>query len=198
MTHLPESLCELPTPSVLVELPRLERNIRQMQDTCTRHQTRLRPHIKTHKSVAIARRQLEAGAEGLTVAKIGEAEAMLPSGVRRIFVAHSLVDPVVIPRLQALAGQLDELVLAVTSEPHADALQQPADPGGPRTPGVDGGRYRSRAGGTALGPKSRRLGGPYRRFPALSNWPGSIPTKVSSTGPRRRPCRHGRPKCTPG
>lgn len=122
MTHLPASLSELPTPSVLVDLPRLERNIRQMQETCTLHQTRLRPHIKTHKSVAIARRQLEAGAEGLTVAKVGEAEAMLPSGVRRIFIAHSLVDPVVIPRLQALAEQLDELVLAVTSEPHAEAL----------------------------------------------------------------------------
>lgn len=122
MNTLPDSLSELPTPSVLVDLPRLERNIRQMQETCTRHKTRLRPHIKTHKSVAIARRQLAAGADGLTVAKVGEAEAMLPSGVRRIFIAHSLVDPIVIPRLQALAGQLDELVLAVTSAPHAEAL----------------------------------------------------------------------------
>jgi len=122
MKNLPDSISDLPTPSVLVDLPRLDRNLVRMQKTCSEHGTRLRPHIKTHKSVEVARRQLEAGAEGLTVAKVGEAEAMLPSGVRRIFIAHSLVDPLVIPRLQALAEQLDELVLAVTSAPHAEAL----------------------------------------------------------------------------
>jgi D-serine deaminase-like pyridoxal phosphate-dependent protein len=56
------------------------------------------------------------------VAKIGEAEAMVPSGVRRIFIAHSLVDPGIIKRLAALDEQLEELVLAVTSEPQAEAL----------------------------------------------------------------------------
>jgi len=112
----------LPTPSILVDRVRLEQNLARMQDTCTKTDTRLRPHIKTHKSVAIARRQLERGADGLTVAKIGEAEAIMPSGVRRLFIAHSLVDPGAAPRLAALNEQLEELVLAVTSELHAEAL----------------------------------------------------------------------------
>ena len=115
-------ISNLPTPSILVDRTRLDRNLARMQATCTKSGTRLRPHIKTHKSVEIARRQLEGGADGLTVAKIGEAEAMIPSGVRRIFIAHSLVDPRAAPRLAALNEQLDELVLAVTSELQAEAL----------------------------------------------------------------------------
>ena len=115
-------ISDLPTPSILVDRTRLDRNLARMQATCAESQTLLRPHIKTHKSVEIARRQLEGGANGLTVAKIGEAEAMIPSGVRRIFIAHSLVDPRAAPRLAALNEQLDELVLAVTSELQAEAL----------------------------------------------------------------------------
>jgi D-serine deaminase-like pyridoxal phosphate-dependent protein len=116
------NVSDLPTPSILVDRIKLEGNLTRMQATCTDAQTLLRPHIKTHKSVEIARRQLEGGANGLTVAKIGEAEAMIPSGVRRIFIAHSLVDFRAAPRLAALNEQLDELVLAVTSDLHAEAL----------------------------------------------------------------------------
>jgi len=115
-------ISDLPTPSILIDRSRLDRNLARMQKVCADSGTRLRPHIKTHKSAAIARRQLESGADGLTVAKIGEAEAMIPSGVRRIFIAHSLVDPGIAPRLAALHEQLDELVLAVTSELQAEAL----------------------------------------------------------------------------
>lgn len=112
----------LPTPSVLVDRARMESNIRSLQTACDAHRVELRPHIKTHKMVAVARRQLAAGARGLTCAKLGEAEAMLPSGVRSLFVAHSLVDPRQAPRISALVEQLDELRLAVTSEQHAEAF----------------------------------------------------------------------------
>lgn len=100
----------------------MEANIRSLQAACDAHGIELRPHIKTHKMVAVARRQLAAGARGLTCAKLGEAEAMLPSGVRSLFVAHSLVDPRQAPRISALAEQLDDLRLAVTSEEHAEAF----------------------------------------------------------------------------
>ncbi|HWL50919.1 MAG TPA: alanine racemase [Chthoniobacteraceae bacterium] len=115
-------LDELETPRVVVDLDRLEANLARQQAICDEHQVELWPHIKTHKCVEIARRQLELGARGLTCAKIGEAEAMLPSGVRRIFIAHSIVDPRNGPRLAALAGALDELIMAVTSKLHAEAL----------------------------------------------------------------------------
>ena len=66
----------LQTPSILVDRLRLDANIRSMQAACDTHGIELRPHIKTHKMVAVARRQLEAGARGLTCAKLGEAEVL--------------------------------------------------------------------------------------------------------------------------
>ena len=116
------TLIDLPTPSILIYEDRLETNLSAMQCACDDAGIDLRPHIKTHKLVPIARRQLELGAKGLTCAKLGEAEAMLPSGVREIFVAHSLVDLRQAPRITDLADQLDELRLAVTSEAHLEAF----------------------------------------------------------------------------
>src|SRR5687768_11021862 len=93
------------TPSVLLDLERTEANIQRMQQLCTDAGVELRPHIKTHKSVEVARRQLQAGAAGLTCAKLGEAEAMLPAfenlgRSRELFLAHTLADPQCVPRLQ--------------------------------------------------------------------------------------------------
>lgn len=116
----------LPTPSVLVNQTRVLANISSMQAACSAQGIELRPHIKTHKMVAVAKEQLKAGAAGLTCAKIGEAEAMIPSGVRSLFIAHSLVDPLQAPRLAALAEKLDDLRVAVTSEGHVEALAKVA------------------------------------------------------------------------
>lgn len=116
------TLATLATPAVLLDRARLAANIREMQAVCDQHGVELRPHIKTHKMVAVARQQLAAGARGLTCAKLGEAEVMLSSGVRSLFLAHSLVDPGQAPRIAALADQLDDFRVAVTSEAHAEAL----------------------------------------------------------------------------
>jgi len=115
---------EISTPAVLVDRTRLLANIRSMQGSCSTHGVELRPHIKTHKMVPIAREQLLAGARGLTCAKIGEAEAMLPSGVRSLFIAHSLVDLRQATRLAALSEQLDDLRVAATSEAHIEPLNR--------------------------------------------------------------------------
>lgn len=112
----------LQTPAILVNRPRLERNIRAMQSVCDTNGVELRPHIKTHKLVPVARMQLAAGARGLTCAKLGEAEAMLASGVREIFVAHSIVDSRQAPRIAAVHAALDDFRLAVTSDAQAAAL----------------------------------------------------------------------------
>ena len=112
------------TPALLVDHGRLTRNVERMQSVCDASGVALWPHIKTHKMVEVARMQLAAGAQGLTCAKIGEAEALLPSGVRRVFLAHSLVDPLQAPRLRALADSLDELIVACTSEAQAEALER--------------------------------------------------------------------------
>lgn len=113
---------DLATPAIILDRAKLDANIASMQGVCDAHNVELRPHIKTHKMVEVARRQLAAGAAGLTCAKLGEAEAMLPSGVRSLFVAHSLVDPGQAHRLAALIDQLDDFRVAVTSEAHLEAL----------------------------------------------------------------------------
>ena len=113
---------DLPTPAVLVDRARVDHNIQSMQAVCNAHGVELRPHIKTHKMVEVAKRQLAAGAAGLTCAKLSEAEAMLPSGVKEMFIAHSLVDPAQSPRIAALMDKLTELRVACTSEAHLEAL----------------------------------------------------------------------------
>ncbi len=70
------NVMDLDTPAIYVDLDVMERNIRTMQERCRGWGVGLRPHTKTHKIPEIAKMQLEAGAVGLTVAKIGEAEVM--------------------------------------------------------------------------------------------------------------------------
>ena len=118
-----KSVSEIVSPAVLIEADLMEGNLLRMQAICDAAGVELWPHIKTHKLVPVLRRQLELGAKGATCAKIGEAEAMLPSGVRRIFIAHSLGDLSKGPRIKALQENLDQLILAVTSEAHCDALE---------------------------------------------------------------------------
>jgi D-serine deaminase-like pyridoxal phosphate-dependent protein len=84
-------LDDLATPAVLVDLDVLERNIAGMAERARRAGVGLRPHVKTHKSVEIARRQRAAGAVGLTVAKTSEAEVFAASGFDDIFIAYPVV-----------------------------------------------------------------------------------------------------------
>jgi len=90
---------DLDTPALYVDLDRLERNIARMQAQCRAWGVALRPHVKTHKIAEIARMQLDAGAVGITVAKVGEAE-VLPG--EDVLVAYPLLKEKV-PRLRALA-----------------------------------------------------------------------------------------------
>lgn len=71
----------VPTPFVFIDLTVLQRNIVHMQALAESSKVKLRPHIKTHKIAAIAKMQLQTGACGLTVAKLGEAQALLDAGI---------------------------------------------------------------------------------------------------------------------
>jgi len=75
----------VPTPFVFVDLAILQRNIVHMQALAQTARVKLRPHIKTHKIAAIAKMQLQAGACGLTVAKLGEAQAVLDANIQTSF-----------------------------------------------------------------------------------------------------------------
>src|SRR2546421_2368508 len=78
------------TPAVVVDRERLEANIARLQRAMDERGVALRPHAKTHKSVAIARLQLEAGAKGITVGTIGEAEVFAAAGIRDLFLAYPM------------------------------------------------------------------------------------------------------------
>lgn len=97
---------ELPTPAILVDLPRLEANIRTVQARADAQGVALRPHTKTHKSVHIARMQLAAGARGLTVAKLGEAEVFADAGLTDVRLAYPLIGDDKLERAVALGRRI--------------------------------------------------------------------------------------------
>jgi|688.fasta_scaffold15257_11 D-serine deaminase-like pyridoxal phosphate-dependent protein len=94
------------TPSLVIDGSRVRANIERLAAYAASHGLAVRPHAKTHKSVDISRGQLAAGAGGLTVAKVGEAETLLPafeSGTADVLVAYPTVDAARTQRLAALA-----------------------------------------------------------------------------------------------
>ena len=81
----------LETPAVVVDLDRVDARIARMAAVMRERGVALRPHVKTHKSLEFARRQIEAGAVGLTVATIGEAEVFADAGFDDIFIAYPVI-----------------------------------------------------------------------------------------------------------
>lgn len=96
------SIYDLDTPTLLVDLDRLEANIGDMARVAQKGGKFLRPHTKTHKTPEIARMQLKAGARGITTAKLGEAEVYVAAGFENIFVANEIVGALKYARLAAL------------------------------------------------------------------------------------------------
>ena len=126
-------VADLDTPAVLVELDRLEANLADTADRAKRVGVRLRPHAKTHKTAWIATEQLRHGAVGLTVAKLGEAEAFVEAGVTDILIAYPIVGEEKLARLRALAQRvriittLDDPVVADGLSRMASSLTTPLD-----------------------------------------------------------------------
>jgi D-serine deaminase-like pyridoxal phosphate-dependent protein len=114
-------IADLDTPSVLVDLDVLERNIAEMADLARGAGVALRPHIKTHKTPEIARMQLDAGAVGITCAKIGEAEALADAGLTDFFIAHPLVTAQKARRLAELARRPGVTVATIADSPEGVA-----------------------------------------------------------------------------
>jgi D-serine deaminase-like pyridoxal phosphate-dependent protein len=116
-------VAEIDTPALVVDLERMERNIAAMARFFASRPAKLRPHFKTPKCAEVVRRQLAAGAIGVTCAKLGEAEALAAAGVRTsVLIANQLVGAAKLARLVALAKDLPELIVAVDSAAQVDAL----------------------------------------------------------------------------
>src|SRR3954453_24262075 len=96
---------DLPTPAVIIDLAIVQRNIAKLAAYGREHRLGIRPHTKTHKSARIARLQTDAGAVGLTVAKVGEADVMAQA-TKDLFIAYPTLDPFRAPRVAQLAHRL--------------------------------------------------------------------------------------------
>ncbi|MET3475286.1 DSD1 family PLP-dependent enzyme [Variovorax atrisoli] len=95
----------LDTPALLIDLPAMTRNIERMAAFAKSRGVNLRPHVKTHKSVEIARRQVAAGAIGVSCVTLGEAEVMVQGGIPGVLITSPAVTPSKIARLIKLAQQ---------------------------------------------------------------------------------------------
>lgn len=85
------AIADVDTPALLVDLEKLDANIQRYAQAAAEAGVRLRPHIKTHKTVQITEKQLKAGAGGVTAAKLSEAEVFVEAGVDDIFIAYPIV-----------------------------------------------------------------------------------------------------------
>jgi len=91
------------TPVLLLDLDALHRNIARMAEFSKTTGCRVRPHVKSHKTPRVARMQIDAGAIGVTCAKLGEAEAMVAGGITSILISTELVGESKLARLTSLA-----------------------------------------------------------------------------------------------
>src|SRR5262249_59484076 len=84
-------VAEVETPALIIDLDALDRNIAKMAEFARAAAVRVRPHAKTHKSTAIALRQIALGAVGQCVQKVGEAEVLVRGGVNDVLVSNQVV-----------------------------------------------------------------------------------------------------------
>ena len=118
----PGSRRELNTPVLVLDRDTLGRNVQKMAAFAKRSGVALRPHAKSHKSLAIARMQLDAGAVGLCCAKLGEAEVLASGGIPSILITSPVVSAPAIERLIALNGRVSDLMVCVDNPANAIAL----------------------------------------------------------------------------
>jgi len=115
----PSHLADLSTPAALVDIARMQRNVETMQARMNSLGVKLRPHVKTSKCLEVVHRQIAAGASGITVSTLKEAEQFFAAGVRDILYAVGMV-AVKLPQVQALRQRGCDLKVIVDS---VDAAQ---------------------------------------------------------------------------
>lgn len=103
-------IMELTTPSFLVDMDLLEENIREMASLCRDKGKELWPMVKTHKSVAIAKLQQQAGVSGFLTGTLDEAEMLVDNGIRELMLAYPIAGQANIGRLMKLADRANIIV----------------------------------------------------------------------------------------
>lgn len=117
---------ELDTPCLCLDIDLLKENIRRMKELADSAGKKLRPHCKTHKCSKIAELQLEAGAEGLCVAKVSEAEKLIEKGITQILITSPVVTEQKIENLFKCLSTAQELAVVVDNADNVKTLNSKA------------------------------------------------------------------------
>jgi len=117
---------EMETPALLIDLDFLEYNIATMAKFINDKKAKLRPHFKTHKCPTISHKQINAGAKGITCAKLGEAETLVLAGIKDVLIANTIVQPSKIMRLASLAHGDAKISVAADNQQNISFLSEAA------------------------------------------------------------------------
>lgn len=170
-------VAEVDTPSLVIDLDAMNRNLTRMAEFAGKHEIAWRAHAKMHKSSALAKVQMQAGAVGVCVQKTAEAAAMVAGGVRDVYISNQVVAPAKLARVAAMAQDLTarhgRLAIAVDSAEGVQRLAHAMDEAR-RTSGkaavidvfveIDVGQHRC---GVAPGAPALALVHEIRKHPAL-------------------------------
>ena len=122
----PLDLGELSTPALLIDLDRMEKNLRRMAEHARREKIGLRPHAKTHKCPIIAKKQMELGAVGVCAAKVSEAEVLVEGGIAEVLITSPVVTSEKISRVIALAARSAGVQIVADNAPTVQAFDEAA------------------------------------------------------------------------
>ena len=156
----------LPTPAVVIELDIAENNIQKLIKEAKAHGIAHRPHVKTHRSSELAKLQLSLGAQGITCAKLGEAEVMAEAGIDDILVCYPLIGEDKMQRLGKLMEKA-KVTTIINSVAGARQLSELGERIGKRIPvriDVDGGLGR---GGVKPGQPALEFANQVKDLPGI-------------------------------
>ncbi|MGO8947314.1 MAG: DSD1 family PLP-dependent enzyme [Ktedonobacterales bacterium] len=143
------SRAEIDTPALLIDLDLMDRNITLLFDRARGSGVTVRPHLKTGKTPAIAHRLLHAGAQGICVSKLGEAEVMAAAGIEDILITTEVAGAAKIARLMGLLRRHPDVKVVVDSIAGIEALATAAaewEVTAPVLVEIDVGQHRSGTG----------------------------------------------------
>jgi len=119
----PRTRQALATPALILDLNAFEHNLKTMARLCKRAGVALRPHAKSHKSVEIARRQIAAGAIGISVATVREAAVMVEAGLPGVLLTTPVVGDIKLDIVRGLAGRSKDFMVVVDTLAGVEALE---------------------------------------------------------------------------
>ncbi|KJG10613.1 DSD1 family PLP-dependent enzyme [Photobacterium kishitanii] len=125
-------ITQLPTPALIVDFDKMKNNLREMQQRIDALELKLRPHTKAHKNPAIAQMQIDAGAQGICTAKLGEAEVMAAGGINDILITTPIAGKNKIQRLVKLYQQYPDyrFIQVIDHQQHVIDIAQAATEAG--------------------------------------------------------------------